>query len=125
MLVHNIQNANQRSGLVRGESFKGEKEVDISGAVNWLGRRVGNKGLSRAQKNFRRGVESVQDVREIFSGEVKGKTIGVCVGLVVSSIVFEAFGAKCWGVFACLGGAFGLSPGPEVLVRWGGIFGSC
>ena len=82
---------------------------------------MGNKGLSRAQRNFRKSVESVQDFSEAFTGQDPKKTSGVIVGLILSSVVFESYGWRVWGVVATMGALFALSPGVEILIRWSGV----
>ncbi|GMI15298.1 hypothetical protein TrVE_jg10011 [Triparma verrucosa] len=120
ILVRNIKNPTN-TRLHKGESFKGDKNHELNGAINWLGRAVGNKGLSRAQRNFRKSVESVQDFREAFTGQDPKKTSGVIVGLILSSVVFERYGWRAWGVVATMGALFALSPGVEILIRWSGV----
>ncbi|GMI11783.1 hypothetical protein TrLO_g14736 [Triparma laevis f. longispina] len=120
ILFRNIQNPTN-TRLHRGESFKSKERDELNGAINWLGRKVGNKGLSRAQRNFRKGVESVSDFREAFTGQDPKKTGGVIAGLIFSSIVFQLYGWRTWSVVTLLAIIFILSPGVEILIRWSGI----
>lgn len=77
--------------------------------------------MSRAQRNFRKGVESVSDFREAFTGQDPKKTGGVIAGLIFSSIVFQLYGWRTWSVVTLIAIIFILSPGVEIFIRWSGI----
>jgi len=111
--------------LRRGDSFgkdEGEGgEFDrggMNGMINWIGKRIGNKGLTVLQNTLRNMIDLGEDVRAMFSSGSDPKlTRGVMAGVICSLLVVSILELWLTVLLYSLSLLFILSPAFPQLMR--------